>query len=124
MRQLNVQPVLLCPLIDRPTDSLRDSLTQVNAEHEACTLELQGDVVALLPLPVEQHAVARTGPELQGDEVREELDLLRLTTEAVRDDTLAVETDDIRPCVPRDERDVDYSTTGKSIRQGVCKSCL
>ena len=83
--------------MNRLTDPGRNHVTQVDAQHETRVVELQGDVVPLLALPVEQHPVARAGPELQGDGVLEELDLLSLTTEAVGDDTLAIETDDVRP---------------------------
>lgn len=44
---------------------------------------------------MEQNAILRSGFKLQGYHVLQDLNLF--TPEAVRDDTVAIETDDIRP---------------------------
>lgn len=87
-------------------------------------VELQGNVVPLLSLPVEQHPIAGAGPELQGDDVLDELDFL--TPEAVGDDTLAIKIDDIRPCLHRDNNYKRHQQLNyyKSINHGVCNSFL
>lgn len=56
-------------------------LTQVDAELQSGSAELQGDVVPLLSLSVEQDPVPGPGPELQRDDVLHQLDLF--TPEAV-----------------------------------------
>lgn len=69
--------------------------TEVDAEQQSGAAELQGDVVPLLTLSMEQDAVSGRGPEPEGDHILHDLHFLAL--EAVRDDTMAVETDHVGP---------------------------
>lgn len=58
------------------TDGPGERLTQVYLKQQLGPPQLQGDVVSLLALPVQDHALALRRLELEGDDVLQDLHLL------------------------------------------------
>ena len=72
-------------------------------------MQLQGDVVPLLALSVQQDPAPSHGLELQRDHVFQDFHFLLL--EAVRDDALAVEADCVSPWTHRAHGATSATTT-------------